>query len=104
MPDQTAALYAIRPPNVNCRRIAQAWSDSQRRLLAFTQQFYNGLNTLPSAIGMQDVLTRAVRHVVTYLHGEHLGVSLATDSSGAVVSRQNFDPWGKARQQLNWTD
>jgi len=35
---------------------------------------------------------------VTYLHGDHLGsVSLATNSSGAVVSRQDFDPWGKAR-------
>ena len=35
---------------------------------------------------------------VTYLHGDHLGsVSLATNSAGAVVSRQDFDPWGKAR-------
>jgi RHS repeat-associated protein len=35
---------------------------------------------------------------VTYLHGDHLGsVSLATNGSGAVVSKQDFDPWGKVR-------
>jgi RHS repeat-associated protein len=35
---------------------------------------------------------------VTYLHGDHLGsVSLATNSSGAAVSKQDFDPWGKVR-------
>ncbi|WP_026371041.1 RHS repeat-associated core domain-containing protein [Kallotenue papyrolyticum] len=33
-----------------------------------------------------------------YLHADHLGsVSLATNSSGAVVSRQDFDPWGAIR-------
>ncbi|WP_276522354.1 RHS repeat-associated core domain-containing protein [Kallotenue papyrolyticum] len=33
-----------------------------------------------------------------YLHGDHLGsVSLATNASGAVVSRQDFDPWGSIR-------
>jgi RHS repeat-associated protein len=37
-------------------------------------------------------------NTVTYLHGDHLGsVSLATNSSGAVVSKQDFDPWGKPR-------
>ena len=45
-------------------------------------------------VAMRDSATNAV----TYLHGDHLGsVSLATNSSGAVVSRQDFDPWGKAR-------
>ncbi|MBK9713842.1 MAG: hypothetical protein IPO81_21465 [Kouleothrix sp.] len=47
---------------------------------------------------------------MTYLHGDHLGsVSLATDSAGAVVSRQDFDPWGAVRSggvlqtNLNYT-
>jgi len=45
-------------------------------------------------VAMRDSATNAV----TYLHGDHLGsVSLATNSAGAVVSRQDFDPWGKAR-------
>jgi RHS repeat-associated protein len=47
---------------------------------------------------------------VTYLHGDHLGsVSLATNGSGAAVSKQDFDPWGKVRSggvgttSLNYT-
>ena len=47
---------------------------------------------------------------VTYLHSDHLGsVSLATDSAGGVVSRQDFDPWGAVRSgdvrqtSLNYT-
>jgi RHS repeat-associated protein len=45
-------------------------------------------------VAMRDTST----NTVTYLHGDHLGsVSLATNSSGQVVSRQDFDPWGKAR-------
>jgi RHS repeat-associated protein len=47
---------------------------------------------------------------VTYLHSDHLGsVSVATNGSGAVVSQQSFDPWGKVRSgsvaqtELNYT-
>ncbi|MFL5801986.1 MAG: RHS repeat-associated core domain-containing protein [Roseiflexaceae bacterium] len=47
---------------------------------------------------------------VTYLHGDHLGsVSVSTNSSGALVSQQTFDPWGKVRSggigqtELNYT-
>ena len=37
-------------------------------------------------------------NAVTYLHGDHLGsVSVATNSSGATVSQQQYDPWGKVR-------
>ena len=57
-------------------------------------------------IAMRDSGTNAV----TYLHGDHLGsVSVATNSSGAVVSQQDFDPWGKVRSggvgqtSLNYT-
>jgi RHS repeat-associated protein len=57
-------------------------------------------------VAMRDSATNAV----TYLHGDHLGsVSLATNSSGAVVSKQDFDPWGKVRNggvsttSLNYT-
>ncbi|MHB8648155.1 MAG: hypothetical protein ACYDAR_20430, partial [Thermomicrobiales bacterium] len=35
---------------------------------------------------------------LVYLHGDHLGsVSLVTSSSGAVVSQQEYLPWGSAR-------
>ncbi len=35
-----------------------------------------------------------------YLHTNHLSsVSVATSSSGAVLSSQSFDPWGKVRSQ-----
>jgi hypothetical protein len=46
---------------------------------------------------------------VTFLHGDHLGsVALAANSSGAIVSKQDFDRWGKARgstiqTSLNYT-
>jgi RHS repeat-associated protein len=33
-----------------------------------------------------------------YLHGDHLGsISVATNSSGAQLNSQEFDPWGKVR-------
>ena len=35
---------------------------------------------------------------VVYLHGDHLGsVSVVTDASKAIVSRTEYDPWGKPR-------
>jgi RHS repeat-associated protein len=35
---------------------------------------------------------------VVYLHGDHLGsVTAATNASGGVASRQEFDPWGAVR-------
>ena len=47
---------------------------------------------------------------VSYLHGDHLGsVSVATTSTGAAASRQQYDPWGKVRSggvsqtSLNYT-
>jgi RHS repeat-associated protein len=34
-----------------------------------------------------------------YLYSDHLSsVSIATDSTGGVVSYQKFDPWGKVRE------
>jgi hypothetical protein len=45
-------------------------------------------------VTMRDTST----NTVTYLHGDHLGsVSLATTSSGALASKQDFDPWGAVR-------
>ena len=39
-----------------------------------------------------------VMHCIEIVHGDHLGsVSLATKSSGVVLSRQDFDRWGKVR-------
>ncbi|MDQ5823738.1 MAG: hypothetical protein M3441_05925 [Chloroflexota bacterium] len=38
-------------------------------------------------------------NTLTYLHSDHLGsVSVATNETGARVSSQEFDPWGKVRQ------
>ncbi len=35
---------------------------------------------------------------VVYLHGDHLGsVSSLTTAAGTLLSRQEFDPWGKVR-------
>ena len=35
---------------------------------------------------------------LVYLHGDHLGsVAVATSDTGAVVSRQDFTPWGEVR-------
>jgi RHS repeat-associated protein len=37
-------------------------------------------------------------NTVTYLHADHLGsISVATNSSGAQLNGQEFDPWGKVR-------
>jgi hypothetical protein len=35
---------------------------------------------------------------VVYLHGDHLGsVSVATSAAGALLSKQDFTPWGEVR-------
>jgi RHS repeat-associated protein len=51
-----------------------------------------------------------VVRTLIYLHGDHLGsISVASSSSGALVSQQEFDPWGKVRSggvsetKLNYT-
>lgn len=37
-------------------------------------------------------------HTLLYLHGDHLGsVSVVTAASGAVISNQNYTPWGELR-------
>jgi RHS repeat-associated protein len=61
-------------------------------------------------VPVSQLIPPAPTSTVTYLHGDHLGsVSVATDSAGAVVSRQEFDPWGKVRSggvghtDLNYT-
>ncbi len=39
-----------------------------------------------------------------YLHGDHLGsASVVTDPNGAVVSQQDFDPWGNLRSGIYGT-
>ncbi|MBK9712369.1 MAG: hypothetical protein IPO81_13770 [Kouleothrix sp.] len=73
------------------------------------EQTTSGARTLYYTFHGQVVAMRTSAGV-TYLHGDHLGsVSLATDSAGAVVSRQDFDPWGAVRSggvlqtNLNYT-
>ena len=40
-------------------------------------------------------------NTLIYLHGDHLGsASVVTSASGAVVSQQDFDPWGNLRTNL----
>ncbi|SDZ75506.1 RHS repeat-associated core domain-containing protein [Arachidicoccus rhizosphaerae] len=41
---------------------------------------------------------------VYYTYTDYLGSILAvTDSTGAVIARQNFDPWGRHRNATNWS-
>ncbi|MBQ0746738.1 MAG: RHS domain-containing protein [Marinobacter sp.] len=41
------------------------------------------------------VLPLSAAEVVTYYHNDHLGSPIAsTDSSGAVIWQQAYDPWG----------
>jgi len=48
--------------------------------------------------GTQVIAQRDSSNTLTYIHGDHLGsTSLTTSSSGASVSQQEFDPWGKVR-------
>jgi RHS repeat-associated protein/uncharacterized repeat protein (TIGR01451 family) len=54
--------------------------------------------------------TPVTTNTIIYLHGDHLGsVSMSTSAAGTVVSRQEFDPWGKVRTggvtqtKLNYT-
>ena len=59
------------------------------------EQTTAGARTLYYSFNGQGVAMRNSAGV-TYLHGDHLGsISLATNSSGAIVSQQEFDPWGK---------
>jgi hypothetical protein len=38
---------------------------------------------------------------LAYLHSDHLGsVSVSTNSSGALLGQQEFDPWGQTRTAL----
>jgi RHS repeat-associated protein len=63
------------------------------------EQIVGGASKRYYTVGGQVVAMRAsASNAVTYLHGDHLGsVSLATNSSGAIVSKQDFDPWGAVR-------
>jgi YD repeat-containing protein len=60
-----------------------------------------GTAKLTYLVGGQAVAVRSTAgfNLVTYLHTDHLGsVSVATDTSGALVSRAYYDPWGKIRR------
>jgi len=57
-----------------------------------------GLRKSYYLFGTQVIAQRDSANVVTYLHGDYLGsTSLTTNSSGASLSQQEFDPWGKVR-------
>jgi RHS repeat-associated protein len=44
------------------------------------------------------VIAQREGSTVIYLHGDHLGsISVATSATGAVVSKQEFTPWGEVR-------
>jgi RHS repeat-associated protein len=44
------------------------------------------------------VIAQREGSTVIYLHGDHLGsISVATSSTGAVVSKQEYTPWGAVR-------
>ncbi len=49
-------------------------------------------------IAQRERVASPVSDTTIYLHGDHLGsVSAATSSSGAILSRQAFTPWGELR-------
>ncbi|MDQ5824344.1 MAG: NBR1-Ig-like domain-containing protein [Chloroflexota bacterium] len=60
--------------------------------------------------GSYSILQSSGTETIVYMHSDHLGsVSTVTNQSGAVVSSQQFDPWGKVRSggisvtKLNYT-
>lgn len=58
-----------------------------------TRTIWNTLATL--AVLIFTVLPLSAAEVVTYYHNDHLGSPIAaTDSTGAVVWQQAYDPWG----------
>ncbi len=60
-----------------------------------------GTTTSSYAFGGKVVAQRArtsTTNVLTYLHTDHLGgTAVTTSSSGAVLSRQDYTPWGEVR-------
>jgi len=49
-------------------------------------------------IAQRERIVSPASDTTIYLHGDHLGgVSIATSSSGAILSRQAFTPWGELR-------
>jgi RHS repeat-associated protein len=49
-------------------------------------------------IAQRERIASPASDTTIYLHGDHLGgVSAATSSTGAVLSRQAFTPWGELR-------
>ncbi|GAB4215086.1 MAG: carbohydrate-binding domain-containing protein [Roseiflexaceae bacterium] len=49
-------------------------------------------------VAVRERAAGATTTTVSYLHGDHLGsTSLATNGGAGVASRQEFDPWGKAK-------
>jgi len=50
------------------------------------------------AIAQRERVVSPAADTTIYLHGDHLGsVSAATSSTGAILSRQAFTPWGELR-------
>ena len=50
------------------------------------------------------LLTASYTVTLIYLHGDHLGsASVASSTSGTVVSQQDFDPWGNLRSGIYGT-
>jgi hypothetical protein len=49
------------------------------------------------------VIAQREGSTVLYLHGDHLGsVSVVTSASSAVLSRQEYTPWGAAQANNQW--
>ena len=67
----------------------------------YEQDLRTGTERLHYAFAGDIVAQREVTNgwgPLVYLHGDHLGsVAVATSDTGAVVSRQDFTPWGEVR-------
>lgn len=76
----------------------------------FEKQVANGstqeIHYIPGVSGMASIVVKSGNDWQAYAaYTDHLGSIVATTSAsdGAVVARQNFDPWGRRRNPSTWT-
>ncbi|UTW46449.1 hypothetical protein KFE80_06105 [bacterium SCSIO 12696] len=77
----------------------------------FTEDSSDSTTEVKRYIGDVAIVTLKVNNTsglygrdIHYRHYDHLGsLDLITDSNGAIVDQFSFDPWGKRRAAVDWT-